>query len=112
MFRIVLFGALAFGLASPAIGQTYDDPPVVSRTVAFRDLDLTSAPGARELDRRIQAAARFVCHVRTPSGLIPFAYSRRCVDQALREVAPQVTNVVELARRNQLRDSAIRVAAQ
>lgn len=111
MYRVTLFASLTLLVAAPATGQSYDDPPQTSRTVAYRDLDLSSAMGMRELEQRVQAAARFVCRLPVPGGLIPFSYSRRCVDGAVRDAAPQVAIAVEYARRNQLRDSAIRVAS-
>ncbi|NYT41992.1 UrcA family protein [Sphingomonas sp. R-74633] len=112
MYRFALFVPLAIGLASPAAGQSYDDVPAVSHIVSFRDLDLTTTSGTQELDRRVQAAARFVCRTPTTSPLIPFMYARRCVDGALRDAQPRVANAVDLARRNLLRASAIEVAAQ
>jgi UrcA family protein len=111
MYRFALFVPLALGFAAPVAGQSYDDPPA-SHIVSFRDLDLATASGAQELDRRVNAAARFVCRTPTTSPLIPFMYSRHCVDGALRDARPRVANAVDLARRNQLRDSAIQVAAQ
>ncbi|MDG2533909.1 UrcA family protein [Sphingomonas sp. HITSZ_GF] len=112
MYRFALFASLAVGLATPAAGQaSYDDPPLVSHVVTFRDLNLATETGAQELDRRILAAARYVCRTPTASNIIPFMYSRRCVDGAVREAQPRVVSAVQLARRNQLRDSAIRVAS-
>ncbi|MEP9359917.1 UrcA family protein [Sphingomonas sp. KR3-1] len=112
MFRTLLFTTLAFGLAAPALGRPFDDPQPVSRTVSVRDLNLATDAGARELDRRIQAAARFVCRIPNPSLAIPFVYSRPCVAEALRDVAPRVANAVALARSNQLRMSAIQVSTR
>ena len=112
MFRSLLFTTLAFGLASPALGRSLDDPKPVSQTVSIRDLDLTTEPGARELDRRIRAAARFICRIPNPSLAVPFVYSRSCVEEALRSAVPQVANAVSVARRNQLRMSAIQVSTR
>jgi UrcA family protein len=112
MFRTLLFTALAFGLAAPALGRGFDDPQPASRTVSFRDLDLTTAPGAQELDRRIQAAAHFVCRLHRPGSTIPFIYSGPCVRATLRNAAPQVASAVALAHRNQSRMSAIQVSTR
>lgn len=111
MYRFTLFTSLALLMAAPVAGQSYDDPPQASRTVAYRDLDLSTAAGTRELERRVQAAARFVCRLPTHGGLLPFLYPKRCIDGAVRGAAPQMAVAVEYARRNQLRDSAIRVAS-
>lgn len=111
MYRTILCVALALGLAAPALGQGQDYPATVSHVVWFGDLDLSTASGARELDRRVQAAARFVCRVPTTSPLIPFLYSRKCTDGALRDARPRVASAVASARRDHLRDSAIEVAA-
>lgn len=111
MYRVALFTALTLLSAAPAAGQSYDDIPAISRTVAYRDLDLSTPAGMQALERRVHDAARFVCRLPTHGGLLPFSYSRKCIDGAVRGAAPQVALVVQYVRRNQLRDSAIRVAS-
>jgi UrcA family protein len=112
MYRIILFASLTLSVAAPAAGQSYDNPLVQRRTVTSRDLDLSSPAGREALDRRVRAAARAVCRFPVPNGLIPFLYSKRCITGAVRDAAPQVAVAIEFARRNRLRDGAIRVAAQ
>jgi len=53
---LILLGSAATTLAAPSSGVE-----VVSRVVRFKDLDLSTAVGARSLYERITTAARIVC---------------------------------------------------
>lgn len=55
-----LIAALSLGAASPA--PIPQDPPIVpAARIAFGDLDLASASGARTLEARIERGARRTC---------------------------------------------------
>lgn len=60
MTVLALIAALSVGAASPA-PSTVDQPIVPAARVAFGDLDLTSASGARTLEARIDRSARRTC---------------------------------------------------
>ena len=60
MTVLALIAALSLGAASPA-PSTVDQPIVPAARVAFGDLDLASASGARRLEARIERSARRTC---------------------------------------------------
>jgi len=67
MLKPILFAAASLAAAanlSPAFAKPIT-PEV--RTVAYGDLDLSTAAGRTRLDRRIQAAVREVCGDTAPS---------------------------------------------
>jgi len=67
MLKPILFAAASLAAAanlSPAFAKPIT-PEV--RTVAYSDLDLSTAAGRTRLDRRIQAAVREVCGDTAPS---------------------------------------------
>jgi len=53
---LMLFGAAANAVAAPTLASD-----VTTKVVRFKDLDLSTAVGARTLYERISAAARIVC---------------------------------------------------
>lgn len=57
MLKTILTGALALAVALPAAAQTE------TRLVRYDDLNLANPAGMTQLERRISAAARAVCHV-------------------------------------------------
>lgn len=61
MTVLALIAALSVGAASPAPSPTTDQPIVPAARVAFGDLDLASASGARTLEARIERSARRTC---------------------------------------------------
>ena len=60
MTVLALIAALSVGAASPAPSPA-DQPIVPAARVAFGDLDLASASGARTLEARIDRSARRTC---------------------------------------------------
>lgn len=60
MTVLALIAALSVGAASPAPSPA-DQPIVRAAGVAFGDLDLASASGARTLEARIDRSARRTC---------------------------------------------------
>ena len=95
-----LMGALALGLAAgaaaPALAQTVlpevtvtgtwgpNGPRSLSRAVSYADLDLTTAAGRHELDRRVHATAYDLCRElgEQPQAVIP-PLMQSCQDQAV-----------------------------
>lgn len=68
-----------------------------SMSVGFSDLDLTTAKGQAELDRRILKAARETCgynDLQTGSRIIP-QQIKRCVSEATRAANQQFAAIVE-----------------
>ena len=51
---LIALAAVAALVGTPALAAE-------SKTISYRDLDLSSASGRQELDRRISAAARSLC---------------------------------------------------
>lgn len=84
----VSIGAVLSLLAAPALAET--------KRVMFDDLDLDSPAGAKELDRRINAAARDVCgaaDVRTGSRIAMRA-SKSCIQNARASARKQVAGAI------------------
>lgn len=77
-------GAALSLLAVPAAAATV--------SVIYQDLDLSTPEGARELDRRIETAARKVCdgHEIQTSARIADRSAKDCVDTAKANVKRQV----------------------
>jgi UrcA family protein len=67
--------------------------------VAFKDLDLTSAEGQKELDSRIDRAARSVCKTQRPTTgtMLGSSIDRTCYKQALKDVRERVASAVDKA---------------
>ena len=58
---LVLSTCLLLGWSPSALGAVGSDEVVVSKSVRFKDLDISKAEGAQALYGRIAAAAREVC---------------------------------------------------
>lgn len=72
--------------------------PAAAKSVAveYRDLDLTSEKGRKQLDRRINKAARQVCGVdEVTTGSRLKALSLQCYRKAKKDAAVQVASVIE-----------------
>lgn len=101
MFKLVIPAFAALSLAAAAHAK---DPEmtVVSVTVPYADLDLTSEAGAATLHERIVAAASHVC--RRPdarsfdAGPSWQACRKKAVDEAMLQVAALRTPLVASAR--------------
>lgn len=90
MLKTVI-GALALTAALPAAAAT-DAVEQASVIVRYDDLNLSTPAGLERLDRRIDAAARTVCGIRSTSLLNPgaFANGRACMAAAKAKAAKQV----------------------
>ena len=82
---VLLAGCLLLGWSGSALGAADGVDGLVTKTVKFKDLDISTANGAQALYGRIGAAARDVCRAES------YATVRNCragaVDQAVRGVA-------------------------
>jgi UrcA family protein len=74
---------LLAGLSAPAFG-THPDGDVATKTVRFKDLDLSTAEGAQTLYDRIASAAREVCRGEM------YRLARKCRMRALDEAVSGV----------------------
>ena len=77
----------AFAFPATAMAGT---PDGLSAAVHYGDLDLTSAAGARELQGRVDRAARAVCGTADIRDLGAVAQRDACRQVALASAAPQV----------------------
>jgi UrcA family protein len=79
-------------LAAPLAAR--DEAPRVG--VRYGDLDLTSAAGQRELDLRLERAAREVCGVnqKVVGSHLRSAHSRECYREARRSLDQQYAQLV------------------
>lgn len=86
-----LIGALVLTAALPAAAAS-DDVQHTSVIVRYDDLNLANPAGMERLERRINAAAREVCGIRSSSRSRPgeFADGRACMAAAKAKAAKQV----------------------
>lgn len=91
MQSLALALAAAF-VAAPAAAA--DEPPVVR--VHYGDLDLTSSAGQRQLDLRLERAAREVCHVddKVIGSHLRSPHARECYREARRDLDRQYAQLV------------------
>ena len=83
---LTIAGAILAVSAWPSVAA---QPNTVSVAVPMGDLDLSSDAGRNRLDRRIDAAVRFICgEEMSPSSLVEAAAVRRCRTGALASVDP------------------------
>ena len=96
-------------LAVTALSLTFSTPALANPAeiaVSYKDLNLTSAEDRTRLDRRLDSAARAVCHVgSTFDDLSSKAVASRCHDVALDDARQKAQIVVAQAR------SSLEVAA-
>ena len=91
---LLLSTCLLLGWSASAFGAV-DDIVVVSKTVRYKDLDISTAEGAQALYSRISAAARRLCRARdyTPQSVVRDCRAR-AVDDAVHGVAnPLLTSI-------------------
>ena len=92
---IALVATLPGALSAQRVGPTAH--------VAYKDLDLNSAAGAKTLDQRIAAAAQAVCpETRGTGELARVMISRRCTVQTIDAVKAQRDRVVAASARRML----------
>jgi UrcA family protein len=82
----------AAGLAAPVAAK--DEPPTIG--VHYGDLDLTSEAGQRQLDLRLERAAREVCGLneKMTGSHLRSSHSRECYREARRHLDQQYAQVL------------------
>jgi len=85
-FALVLSTCVLLGWSASAFGAVSPDGAVVSKTVKFKDLDISKAAGAQALYGRISAAAREVCRAQ------PYNSVRNCRARAVDDAVVGVGN--------------------
>lgn len=88
--RFALAASLAALLAAPVVHAE-------TAAISLNDLDLSTAQGKAELDRRVHKAARDVCgmeDVMVGSRIIP-AETRKCYKDALRQIKKSLAAVTD-----------------
>jgi UrcA family protein len=83
---LLLSACLLLGWSASASGATEPRGGVVSKTVKFKDLDVSKAEGAHALYGRISAAAREVCRAQ------PYNFVRDCRARAVDDAVLGVGN--------------------
>jgi UrcA family protein len=94
MTRPFTFTALALALVAVAPAHAKWESTERSKSVLTADLNLTSFEGRKLLDRRIIAAARFVCGVGDDRNLRAIAVAGSCYRKAMAEARDQVAAAI------------------
>jgi UrcA family protein len=101
-FYIALLSALLTGgliKAAPAFAQTQPAPAVEVSLVHTADIDVTSAAGQRQLDRRLSIAAREVCGTASDADLAGKNDVRACRSDTLAKARLQTQSLLAAAGR-------------
>lgn len=90
----------AAAMTLAATGVSAQDVQTRAAGVSHADLDLSTAEGVRELDRRIDSAAREVCGYGEGElgSRIPSRETRQCYRDAKRQLDRQFAQIVEDAK--------------
>jgi UrcA family protein len=100
-FYIALVSALIAGgliKAAPALAQAQPAPAVVS-LVHTADIDVSTADGQRQLDRRLSIAAREVCGTDSDADLVGKNDVRGCRTETLAKARLQKQSILAAAGR-------------
>ena len=96
MYRKIIIACVvaSFGMAqgSACVAQQR------TRIVSYRDLDLTTPPAQKTLDRRLQRAIDYVCRLPSPSSPLTGIEDQDCRAEALARLQPKVRGAIELAQ--------------
>ncbi|WP_054531364.1 UrcA family protein [Erythrobacter sp. SG61-1L] len=92
MKRSIMIIAAAVGTlvaAQPAFAE--------AATVSFKDLDLSTEKGRKELDRRIDNAAKDVCgyNVDRTGSRVPSNDARKCYKEARKKIETRIATLTE-----------------
>jgi UrcA family protein len=79
------------------VGQLRPSPDVIMRTVSIRDLDLKSAAGRQEMEKRVSAAVDSMCAIPTPIPSYGPVMEKPCRDEAWASARPQMDAAVQRA---------------
>ena len=97
MLKTLIPFAALLATAAPALAQP-DPISRVSLHVGYHDLNLASAAGAAELDRRINRAVNTLCPEPDSRSLAQMVAYKQCRQTALASVAPQREQAFAKAR--------------
>jgi UrcA family protein len=97
MIRIVTLACLSLAVAGAAAAEE----PVAGQAVAYRSADLDTPLGARELQQRIDRAARNVCRVDAPRSTATRAQEDTCRGEAIARAVDTVGATKLAAARQQ-----------
>ncbi len=95
LFTLALIASAA--IIAPTASQAAEPAPVTS-VVQTADLDLASANGQRELDRRIVLAARDVCGTASPADLAGKNDVRHCRAETIAAATAQREQLLAAAK--------------
>jgi UrcA family protein len=88
--KLTAAACLGLGLACLCAVASAADEPVPTHVVRYADLDISHEAGARTLYRRIEAAAREVCHVDFYSYRRLPGNDQQCFQRAVDDAVKQV----------------------
>lgn len=101
--------AVPTAIAQPAPASAQEPPIVITRTlppsadilmrvVYIADLDLKSAAGQQEMEKRVGRAVEDMCAIPTPLPSYKGKMEKPCRDEAWASARPQMDRVVLMAR--------------
>lgn len=103
---LTLTGVTAINIAMPAPAfakSEQDARELRTQVVRYHDLNLASAEGVSQLQRRINRAAKNVCKSEGVAAVIMYQKVRRCVDAAesaaLKQASQKIMQLQQLARK-------------
>jgi UrcA family protein len=96
LVSVALAAAAALAAVSTSTQLFAAEPAVVYKTttVSYRDLNLASAEGAKELHNRVRAAVGEVCGIASGPDLAERRSIRTCRSAALESARPQMDRVI------------------
>jgi UrcA family protein len=100
LVSVALAAAAALAAVSTSTQLFAAEPAVVYKTttVSYRDLNLASAEGAKELHNRVRAAVGEVCGIASGPDLAERMSIRTCRSAALESARPQMDRVISAYR--------------
>lgn len=99
--KTLAFAATALGLALTTAPAFATEREQMSVDISVEDLDLTTPKGQKQLDRRIEQAARTVCRTTRPTtgSRVMSHEARSCLAKARAQAREQVAALIEDQRR-------------
>ncbi|WP_341712818.1 UrcA family protein [Erythrobacter sp.] len=80
------------------VGKLHPSPDVIVRTVFIGDLDLKSAAGEAEMEKRVGGAIDDMCSIPSPLPLYGPLMEKPCRDEAWASARPQMDSAVRKAK--------------
>ncbi|MBS7669788.1 UrcA family protein [Croceicoccus gelatinilyticus] len=93
--KTILTATAALAMFAASGAASAKDVETASREVSFEDVDLTTAEGQEEMERRIVQAARKVCKADTPKSFFHHRSSSDCFEVAMKK------GRIEMAKRTE-----------